>query len=88
MALTMHLLAVELREVANNLIPNYPNRNTNTAWQIPADPELPLYIAQSNSAIYNVTIAYNNAGQLVQLHPESLSLRRLLSGLCAHVRWR
>ncbi len=46
----------------NNLIPNYPDRNTNTAWQIPSDPNLPLYIAQSNAAIYNVTIAYNNPG--------------------------
>ncbi|MGA3268113.1 MAG: hypothetical protein ABSE16_14955 [Verrucomicrobiota bacterium] len=46
----------------NNLIPNYPYRNTDPAWQIPSDPELPLYIAQSNSAIYNVNIAYNNGG--------------------------
>ncbi|HEV2437577.1 MAG TPA: hypothetical protein VG077_16410 [Verrucomicrobiae bacterium] len=46
----------------NNLIPNYPNRNTNTAWQIASDPNLPLYLAQSNSAIYNVNISYNNAG--------------------------
>ncbi len=48
----------------NNLQPNYPNRGTNTdaAWQIPNDPELPLYVAQSNNAIYNVTIAYNNPG--------------------------
>jgi hypothetical protein len=46
----------------NNLIPNYPNRNTDTAWQIPGDPNLPLYIAQSNAAIYNVNISYNNPG--------------------------
>jgi len=47
----------------NNLLPNYPGRgNTNTAWQVASDPNLPLYVAQSNSAIYNVNIAYNNAG--------------------------
>ncbi|MGA9777715.1 MAG: hypothetical protein WBS33_05545, partial [Verrucomicrobiia bacterium] len=45
-----------------NLIPSYPDRNTDTAWQVASDPNLPLYIAQSNSAIYNVNIAYNNAG--------------------------
>ena len=46
----------------NNLIPAYPDRNTDTAWQVASDPNLPLYIAQSNSAIYNVNIAYNNPG--------------------------
>ena len=46
----------------NSLIPNYPNRNTDTAWQVPGDPNLPLYIAQSNAAIYNVNISYNNPG--------------------------
>ncbi|HTQ49589.1 MAG TPA: hypothetical protein VMJ12_02680 [Candidatus Acidoferrales bacterium] len=47
-----------------NLIPSYPNRNTNTAWQIPADPQLPNYLALGapTSGVYNVTIAYNNAG--------------------------
>jgi hypothetical protein len=57
-----HLFAGGVAGGGQNLIPNYPNRNTNTAWQIPIDPELPLYIAQSNSSIYNVTIAYNNGG--------------------------
>ncbi|HUA38123.1 MAG TPA: hypothetical protein VMA35_06950 [Candidatus Sulfopaludibacter sp.] len=45
-----------------NMIPSYPDRNTDTAWQVASDPNLPLYIAQSNSAIYNVNIAYNNPG--------------------------
>ena len=57
-----HLYAGGVAGGGANLIPNYPDRNTNTAWQIPADPLLPLYIAQSNSGIYNVTIAYNNGG--------------------------
>jgi hypothetical protein len=47
-----------------NLQPGYPNRGTNTdaAWQIPNDPQMPLYIAQGapTSGVYNVTIAYNN----------------------------
>jgi len=50
----------------NDLQPGYPNRGTNTdaAWQIPSDPQLPIYIAQGapTSGVYNVTIAYNNAG--------------------------
>jgi hypothetical protein len=47
-----------------NLIPSYPNRNTNTAWQIPADPQLPNYLALGapTNGVYNVTIAYNNGG--------------------------
>ena len=49
--LTMPSCRVALsRRMGQNLIPNYPNRNTNTAWQVPSDPNLPLYIAQSNSA--------------------------------------
>ena len=50
----------------SNLQPGYPNRGTNTdaAWQIPADAQLPSYIAQGapTSGVYNVTIAYNNVG--------------------------
>jgi hypothetical protein len=50
--------------LGQNLIPNYPNRNTNTAWQIPSDPQLPSYLALGapTSGVYNVTIAYNNGG--------------------------
>jgi hypothetical protein len=45
------------------LAPNYPDRgDTNAAFQVASDLNLPLYQAQSNSAIYNVNIAYNNAG--------------------------
>jgi hypothetical protein len=59
-----HLYGGGVAGGGQNLIPNYPNRNTNTAWQIPADPQLPNYIAQGapTSGVYNVTIAYNNAG--------------------------
>src|SRR5579859_1110649 len=57
-----HLYGGGVAGGGQNLIPNYPNRNTNTAWQVPSDPSLPIYIAQSNASIYNVTIAYNNAG--------------------------
>ena len=59
-----HLYGGGVAGGGQNLIPNYPNRNTNTAWQIPADPQLPSYIAQGapTSGVYNVTIAYNNAG--------------------------
>jgi len=59
-----HLFAGGVAGGGQNLIPNYPNRNTNTAWQIPADPQLPNYIALGapTSGVYNVTIAYNNAG--------------------------
>ncbi len=50
----------------SSLQPNYPNRGTNTdaAWQIPSDPQIPSYSAQGapTSGVYNVTIAYNNAG--------------------------
>jgi hypothetical protein len=45
------------------LAPNYPDRgDSNVAFQVASDLDLPLYQAQSNSAIYNVNIAYNNAG--------------------------
>jgi hypothetical protein len=45
------------------LAPNYPDRgDSNVAFQVASDLNLPLYQAQSNSAIYNVNIAYNNAG--------------------------
>jgi hypothetical protein len=49
----------------NSLQPGYPNRGTNTdaAWQIPSDPQLPSYSALGapTSGVYNVTIAYNNS---------------------------
>ena len=45
------------------LAPNYPDRgDSNVAFQVASDLNLPLYQAQNNSAIYNVNIAYNNAG--------------------------
>ncbi len=45
------------------LAPNYPDRgDSNVAFQVASDLNLPLYQAQSNSAVYNVNIAYNNAG--------------------------
>ena len=48
----------------NNQLPNYPNRNLDTAWQIPSDPQTPLYasLGAPTSGVYNVTIAYNNGG--------------------------
>jgi hypothetical protein len=47
----------------STLAPNYPDRgDSNVAFQVASDLNLPLYQAQSNSAIYNVNIAYNNAG--------------------------
>jgi hypothetical protein len=46
-----------------NLAPNYPDRgDSNVAFQVAADLNLPLYQAQSNAAIYNVNLSYNNAG--------------------------
>ena len=59
-----HLFAGGVAGGGQNLIPNYPNRNTNTAWQIPSDPQLPSYLALGapTSGVYNVTIAYNNGG--------------------------
>jgi hypothetical protein len=45
------------------LDPNYPDRgDSNVAFQVASDRNLPLYMAQSNSAIYNVNLSYNNAG--------------------------
>ena len=32
------------------------------AFQATGDPQLPIYLAQSNPAVYNIAIAYNNAG--------------------------
>jgi hypothetical protein len=48
---------------SSSLIPNYPNRTDgNEAFQQASDAQLPLYTAQSNSAVYNVNFSYNNAG--------------------------
>ena len=47
----------------STLAPNYPDRgDSNVAFQVASDKYLPLYQAQSNSAIYNVNLSYNNAG--------------------------
>jgi hypothetical protein len=47
----------------STLAPNYPDRgDSNVAFQVASDRNLPLYQAQSNSAIYNVNLSYNNAG--------------------------
>jgi hypothetical protein len=46
-----------------NLAPNYPDRgDSNVAFQVAIDVNLPLYQAQSNAAIYNVNLSYNNLG--------------------------
>jgi hypothetical protein len=46
-----------------NLAPNYPDRgDSSVAFQVANDVNLPLYQAQSNAAIYNVNLSYNNAG--------------------------
>jgi hypothetical protein len=46
-----------------NLAPNYPDRgDSNVAFQVAIDMNLPLYQAQSNAAIYNVNLSYNTAG--------------------------
>ena len=46
-----------------NLAPNYPDRgDSNVAFQVANDMNLPLYQAQSNAAIYNVNLSYNNLG--------------------------
>jgi hypothetical protein len=48
---------------ASTLAPNYPNRtDLNEAFQAATDAQLPLYTAQSNSAVYNVNFSYNNGG--------------------------
>ena len=45
------------------LAPNYPDRgDSNVAFQVASDRNLPLYLAQSNPAVYNVNLSYNNAG--------------------------
>jgi hypothetical protein len=45
------------------LVPNYPDRgDSNVAFQVASDRNLPLYLAQSNSGVYNVNLSYNNAG--------------------------
>ena len=45
------------------LAPNYPDRgDSNVAFQVASDKNLPNYQAQNNSAIYNVNLSYNNAG--------------------------
>jgi hypothetical protein len=45
------------------LVPNYPDRgDSNVAFQVASDRNLPLYLAQSNPAVYNVNLSYNNAG--------------------------
>ncbi len=47
----------------STLAPNYPGRgDSNVAFQVATDMNLPLYQAQSNAAIYNVNLSYNNAG--------------------------
>lgn len=47
----------------STLQPNYPNRTDgNVAFQVSTDLQMPLYTAQSNSAIYNVNLSYNNGG--------------------------
>ena len=47
----------------STLAPNYPDRGDgNVAFQVASDLYLPLYLAQNNSAIYNVNISYNNGG--------------------------
>ena len=48
---------------AGTLLPFYPNRvDSNVAFEVASDINLPLYTAQSNSGIYNVDFSYNNAG--------------------------
>ena len=45
------------------LAPNYPDRgDSNVAFQVAVDMNLPLYQAQSNAAIYNVNLSFNTAG--------------------------
>jgi hypothetical protein len=47
----------------STLAPAYPNRTDNAVdFQVSTDLQMPLYAAQSNSAIYNVNISYNNVG--------------------------
>lgn len=47
----------------STLAPAYPNRTDNAVdFQVATDLQMPLFTAQSNSAIYNVNISYNNGG--------------------------
>ncbi len=47
----------------SSLAPNYPNRTDgDVAFQVASDLQFPIYVAQSNSAVYNVNLSYNNAG--------------------------
>ena len=48
---------------ASTLAPNYPNRtDTNEAFEVSTDTQLPLYAAANNPAVYNVDLSYNNSG--------------------------
>ncbi|MGA2869928.1 MAG: hypothetical protein ABSF34_12320, partial [Verrucomicrobiota bacterium] len=48
---------------ATSLAPNYPNRTDgNVAFQEASDIEMPFYVAQDNTNIYNVAISFNNGG--------------------------
>jgi hypothetical protein len=45
-----------------SMCPAYPDRtDSNVAFQVASDIQLPIYAAQSNAAIYNVNLSYNNA---------------------------
>lgn len=47
----------------STLQPTYPNRTDgDVAFQVASDIQMPIYAAQNNSAIYNVALSYNNAG--------------------------
>ena len=50
-------------QVLPRLLPFYPNRtDSNEAFEVASDIQLPLYTAQNNPGIYNVDFSYNNAG--------------------------